>query len=1014
MDGGKRKNDPYRNMQSGKDEIRPSFLKGLFGGKGEADDKNGAGNDLRSAEKAAESSALNKAEDSLKGVRSNEEDAGGFYSGNGKKSGGEQKKSLRSRIIKSGPVWAIFGLIVVGGGLMMGSQTLMPIAIQEMIIQKFNSIGVSSTIVSDSWLDSQLNSGVREQNLRQGETDNLLAFSPYQVKELEKQGMVVIEDVGGGSRPIMTIIFEDDKRYYPIIGSDFINQPGLQGRIRSASGLDVEAPISAKKALQNLEFKDAYTAASKAWRGGSSGWFDKIMSDITEIKLSTRRNRWVRYIARSIGEMTEDFRKTASSAIKKQTYDFEASEVIDGTAEVYDADGNRITASTMEVGDSYVRKDGTNMTVTNVRTEDIELPDGTKEKRYIIQSNNMDSAANNVTESRLNDILNSKAVKAAGAVADGADAICAIVEGLMSIYTVVSAYQSLQFLNLVSGYLEAVDKVKAGDGSESPIHTYNNNLTTKADTIETEADGTATEDTMGGVKTRVVANKTAMESAGMANLFSNAKINPSDASVQNVNIETLMQNISTFTGNVKLTAKVFEACGYVRIATAGVNLAITVISFIPLFGQGIKLAQITAKTVIKAAVKLAFTAAFYIAIPIIAKKVANVLIKDAATEWFGEDLGNALISGANKYLGGNGTSGGQSPGDEKKVLAYLNERNSVIAEEARYQRTRRSPFDVSSPYTFFGSLAYQLLPFAYSSSGIMSVVKNTSSITTSSIASLMPTANAVGINEELTSKGECPLLESVGAVGDAFCNPYIITDKDTVDLKIDRSDPGILNIKAGIDPSNFEADGYTIKKGSNLSKYVTYCGQRTSQYGVRDAAIAETEAKGTVSKIIGFVPVLSDVQSIVNSIKDANKYKWVTGEACVASEENMYWEENQYFARFAENERLLENTNPGFKSVITAYLEDYYKENPLDNTFEGTIARFAGMTKEKVEDTLALMEYYQYLDTYHPEERYAFGAPAVKIKSDLKFDNDNKLANSYFILLNQISFADIRNRSFAV
>ena len=72
------------------------------------------------------------------------------------------------------------------------------------------------------------------------------------------------------------------------------------------------------------------------------------------------------------------------------------------------------------------------------------------------------------------------------------------------------------------------------------------------------------------------------------------------------------------------------------------------------------------------------------------------------------------------------------------------------------------------------------------------------------------------------------------------------------------------------------------------------------------------------------------------------------------------------------------------------------------------------MTKEKVEDTLALIEYYQYLDEYDPLERYAFGASAVKVDSEIRFDNDNKLANNYFILLNQISFADVRNRSFAV
>ena len=72
------------------------------------------------------------------------------------------------------------------------------------------------------------------------------------------------------------------------------------------------------------------------------------------------------------------------------------------------------------------------------------------------------------------------------------------------------------------------------------------------------------------------------------------------------------------------------------------------------------------------------------------------------------------------------------------------------------------------------------------------------------------------------------------------------------------------------------------------------------------------------------------------------------------------------------------------------------------------------MTNEEVEYGLALIDYYQFLDQYDPSERYAFGEPETEVKKTIRFDNDNKLASTYFILLNQISFADVRNRSFAV
>ena len=114
------------------------------------------------------------------------------------------------------------------------------------------------------------------------------------------------------------------------------------------------------------------------------------------------------------------------------------------------------------------------------------------------------------------------------------------------------------------------------------------------------------------------------------------------------------------------------------------------------------------------------------------------------------------------------------------------------------------------------------------------------------------------------------------------------------------------------------------------------------------------------------------------------------------------------------DQRVLHDMGVIENNSTVSFLEDYYKENPLDDSFEGKIARFSGMSKDEVEDTLALIDYYRFLNEYDASERYAFGEPAVKDDGKIDFSNGNKIAEMPFILLNEISFADVRNRSFAV
>ena len=100
---------------------------------------------------------------------------------------------------------------------------------------------------------------------------------------------------------------------------------------------------------------------------------------------------------------------------------------------------------------------------------------------------------------------------------------------------------------------------------------------------------------------------------------------------------------------------------------------------------------------------------------------------------------------------------------------------------------------------------------------------------------------------------------------------------------------------------------------------------------------------------------------------------------------------------------------------MTAYVQDYNEKNPVDNTLEGKLARFSGMRKEDVEETLALIDYYNFIADYDASMRYAFGAPTIEEPNEILFDNDNVVEDNVFIiLLNEISFADVRNRSFVV
>ena len=116
---------------------------------------------------------------------------------------------------------------------------------------------------------------------------------------------------------------------------------------------------------------------------------------------------------------------------------------------------------------------------------------------------------------------------------------------------------------------------------------------------------------------------------------------------------------------------------------------------------------------------------------------------------------------------------------------------------------------------------------------------------------------------------------------------------------------------------------------------------------------------------------------------------------------------------FAEDQRLLENMGLTEKSSVTAYLEKYYEEHPLDNSYEGILARRSGLTKEQV------IAYLDELDCLAKVSEYDPTGKAPVLESETTEDYYQVYIHSedngeYLLGVNIFYIEERRVRSFAV
>lgn len=913
--------------------------------------------------------------------------------------GGNQSQTARGKINLNGlkkksAAWAMAAAVVGFIMMALGSTTMAPFAFVNNAMEQFNIMRVSmnkrSTYMMRMQLNPDRNVSLTKATIFSGEK---FKISSRLQKKLATRNIGYYEvDSQSGSGKVRLLVYDDIEtgEKIPIV-ADSRDLGKVGSSISTVDGETISFTSSAmtmEDALQNnTNFFVAEESATKTIKGHIVGWFDSLTESFLS-RIRTTRNRFFGIKDGDTDEAGTNVKSAAKSGGVAETVGgSEDQGLFEETGEV-DEDGNPIIKNADDMGGDAIN--------------------GSADKTALQNS------------------LSNKAKKAAAA-ASAAGAVCAGMNVINAFNMAVSALQVAKTINYVTGYLEAIQKTQIGEGGDA-MNYYQNQLNQLGDTKAI----------IDGEEKVVRTNTSATSSAAYNVFFGGPAIKSDDVVGQKFNREYLASNaikssgiFNSIIGGTLLSGAMaaagaeatFQACTAAKATGAAAGLVTDAILFFTSggIGNGIKalfkgfMNKLVVTTVVTGAAALIGWA-----VP----RVAQFLAMDLIENMVGEDAAYAINSGVSMYMGKAAISNSGAPGTRAAVEAMYQANQEILASDARFDRATLSPFDPSSKYTFVGSLVQQLIPIGNMLSS-MSAIRAIGAVTSSlgsSLASIFPGVSASsgetwydrGLNED------CPSLSAMGLVGDPYCNAIPASDFSTI-----STDPYEVYLKVGADQFEDEDDANgnpRIKADSDYGKFIVACTLRDSQWGVKDASIQSFvySSNSTVNSIIsgglGIIPIVGDALDIAESVADESNLKWNTGAACIPDESiNPDWKKNKWYQRYTEDQTWLESAGLIEKSAVTAFVEKYYDEHPLDNSLEGVIARYTGMSKEEAENTVGLLEYVDYVAHYDASDKYPLPVTDEKYVPDFNNEtalgkgmpNHDMLAN----IIHYVVYRDLRNRN---
>lgn len=882
-------------------------------------------------------------------------------------SGKGKRKDKKGRFIRTlGPIlMATFG-IGGFGTLSFFGQAAMPFSLISQFQGKFDSIGTTAKVRSSKFLKYQSNPGTRTglsddvknfvsshskvYQVFTGNNNDYFKISTRQKKKLAQAGITVDTDGATGQSVLK-----------------FTGSNNVELTIVPDSSM---ADVGSNRFFiddiyeSNPEFRSSYFSGAKTWRGSIGAWFDGVSTKFLNY-LGVNRGVWAAY--KESGASEENLRKFRTT--------------VEETAGDQGIKGSAETAEFEEKTDD--RTGESTRTQTGEGTDSLDV--------------DKNSTRQEVSD-KAHDFISNKATKLLSAAGQVSGIACMVADVVGAINLIVMGYQTLQIIKVGSTILEGVQKAQVESSKTTPINEIGNSLTMRGDKAYEIADYEATQAANAGeangtaVLKTVNSSKSAMEAEAISALYANRQANANDASLQSFNIQKSINSIAAAVGS---TITAYRACTFAKLGAAAVEGAIQIaeiVGCIASFGIGCVVdAFIEAgrSLALEVAKTLVVTAVTSVLVPFI----AGIVTRTIATEVFGEDLGNALYAAVHNYMGGMDLFAGASIASESSYSTFMRGQIDYNNDIARYERENRSPFDYTSQYTFLGTLINKfVIPINIQTGGLVSKFNSFGNIVGKSISSLVPNATALDATIEAreaaaATEKNCPSIADIGGIADAFCNVYVITDMGTMDL-----DPAEVAYKVSqLDSRNFDisssdTDVPVINERSRLGNYIVYCGQRQSQFGLADQNIANdfrtiSTGSSVGDTVLGAVPVIGSLTDIYNESNVIANFGYVSGEACVTGNavavqgtdaggtetiETSDWSENKYYQRFIQDQRLAENMGLVEKSSVTAFLEKYYEEHPIDNSFEGMLARRSGLTKEQTIATLDIIDAIAFINDYNP------------------------------------------------
>lgn len=370
--------------------------------------------------------------------------------------------------------------------------------------------------------------------------------------------------------------------------------------------------------------------------------------------------------------------------------------------------------------------------------------------------------------------------------------------------------------------------------------------------------------------------------------------------------------------------------------------------------------------------------------------------------------GSFLSNSINSHVLGSMSS------DEQTIAKYKEEVDKVIARRAEAERATLSPFDVSSKYTFLGSIARKLGNFAVKN---LASNSSTGSYLTSSVSSLFNdslktlVSGAVYADDEkkesfLTTYGDCPTANSAANVeGDLYCTTHNTSDTSRMEWTLQDYINALRD--------SLDENGEVIPK-SPLANYIVYGMGRGSTVGVKDIGICETY-KDNLSwwkKLwIKLKASISNPKSLYDpctytdpTVANGSKYT-LSNQNPNSGAVSLYTS----FVLFDTVSGLLD----GKKSSVAEFKEKYYAEHPVDDSDAGIIARRSGMSKEDAQIALNYAAYLDFIARYNPSERYAFNSPLFDIPEQLPepIFKEQTLSAELALVSRKVLFKDLRSLS---